>query len=277
MSSRPRRKNIIPTVSRKLLVSGIAASTLAGAGLFAKAAPSVAGQASSAVSLAAADSTTNSLYAYKTHAWDGAEPVNVNGSWTFQLAAMNSAPTRRRSELWWGRNGSPVSYREGSLAVFTGDLGAALGAAGKSQKDWHVLHQLIGTTYGQWKGPAVSLVVSGGELRVTGGIGHPDHGVGGRTYYWHKQLAAFNDYQRYKVRLEVFLTSNPDNGWVSAWIDGKQILDKYKPVSKQGLRPSTLYPGTPEVYARSGLYRGTDGATPPSYWQAARIENVVIG
>lgn len=213
--------------------------------------------------------------AYKTHAWDGNQPLVGSDQWDFVLPATKNPPDRRRSELWWALNRAAVSYGEGDVATYQAEVTAKLGPAAAERRQWHVLWQLLGTTDGQWKGPSIALVAADGQLRITGGNGHAAHNPSaGRVYNWSRDLAPFVDGRRYTVKIQDYLSSDSSAGWVTVWVDGKKVVDRWRPTSRTGLRPGTFYRGSSEVYSRSGLYRGSDGVRPPTYTQSARHAKV---
>ncbi|MBK9102900.1 MAG: heparin lyase I family protein [Austwickia sp.] len=216
--------------------------------------------------------------AFKVHAWDGDRPVNTGSSWFFRLPPMSTPPQNRRSELWWAKDGRELQFSEGHLVSYSADVAASLGPAASRPDDWHVLWQLISTTDGEWKGRAVTLDVSGGRLRLTGGTGNPAHDPNtGQNYHWVRDLAPFTNDRTYRIRLEVFLSRDPEYGWVSAWVDGQQVVEHWRPSSGQGYRAGTFFEGSAPLNIRSGLYRGTEGHGPrPTTEQWARHSNIDI-
>lgn len=212
-----------------------------------------------------------------THAWDGSQPAHSCGRWTFRLPATHNPPSTRRSELWWSKDAATnIALHKGDLLTYEDRVTAHLGGAGASNNDWHLLWQLHGPTNGVWSGPAMSLSVRDGQLFLTGGSGHPKHSR--QTYYqWFKNLATYRDGRTYKFKIQTYLTPYPDSAWISVWIDGKQVLHKWQPVSSYGHRSGTLNPGQPEVAVRSGLYRGTgDGYPRPTTSQWAIHEGIIV-
>lgn len=229
--------------------------------------------------LSAASSACNptNVLAGTIHAWDGSQPAYSCGRWTFRLPAMSDPPSTRRSELWWSKNSATnITLHERDLLTYEGGVTAYLNGFGASNNDWHVLWQLHGTTNGVWSGPAMSLSVRDGQLLLTGGSGHPQHSR--QTYYqWFKKLAPYRDGRTYKFKIQTYLTPDSDSAWISVWIDGNQVLNKWRPVSAYGYRSGTLNPGQPEVAVRSGLYRGTDSGHPrPTTSQRAIHMGVVV-
>lgn len=221
----------------------------------------------------AAAVTSNAVYtAGTTHAWGGQEPRIITNGYHFELPATSRPDNPRRSELWWNVYGTPAAYREGDVANYCAEFRADLGRAAATDEDWHVIWQLHGATNGIWKGPAQTLTIANGKLRMTGGSGHPAHdpAVPSRYYQWFKDLVPFTNNTVYRLRIQTFLSTNASEGWITAWVNGAKLLDRWRPVSHTGLRPGTILPGQPEVNNRSGLYRGTlPGAKPPTYRQWA--------
>lgn len=151
------------------------------------------------------------------------------------------------------------------------DVSGSLGAAGQSAGQWHVLSQWIGTTGGEWVGPTVSLTVADGQLRVAGGNGFAD-----RARHWQADLAPWQDGRAYEVSLQIHFATGP-GGWVSAWVDGVQVVDRWTPTTRSGEVAGTWYPGSSTLWARSGLYRGTNGQLGPGYEQRVRLVDVAMG
>ncbi|WP_168582212.1 heparin lyase I family protein [Gephyromycinifex aptenodytis] len=267
--SRSRTTRLATSLALVAALGGGAAATLPSS---ASAAPAAATKAA-----AAATAPSSRFSAYKTHAWDGQQPIVGADQWDFVLPATKSAPDRRRSELWWALDGAAVSYSEGDVATYQAEVTAKLGQAANERGQWHVLWQLLGTTNGQWKGPSIALTVADGQLRITGGNGHEGHNPGaGRVYSWANDLAPYVDGRTYQVKIQDYLSSDPNSGWISVWVDGKKVLDRWRPTSRTGLRPGTFYPGSSEVYSRSGLYRGSDRTKTPTYQQSARHTKVLM-
>ena len=238
----------------------------------ARAAAALPGQ-SGATGLAAAAYT-----AYKIEAQYALEPAGGGTQWTFDVPAMSNPPVRRRSELWWSIDGRPVSYGSTGYVRYQADIGADLGAAAFTSADWAVLWQLLGTTYGVWKAPNFAITQANGQLRLTGGSGHPNHDPNaGRNYWWYRDLAPYANWRSYRVRIESQLSTDPNVGWISVWVNGVVVVDRWRPIARSGLRPGTFHPGQTTIYSRSGLYRGTNGtAARPTYRQRSRHSAVVL-
>lgn len=207
---------------------------------------------------------------YKTQMTAAKAPVKLGSTWTFDMPAMSSPPEPRRTEVWWALDKQAVSYGEGDVASYMADVSFDLGAAADAADHWHCLWQLHGPTNGTWSGPAMCLGVIGGYLRMWGGHGHPKHDYRDNYYYWSIPLVRVSNRTKYRVKVQSYLSSDPQLGWVSAWVNGASVLSRVRPRSNKGLMPGTLYPGMPEVWNRSGLYRGCNGNTqPPRYRQWA--------
>lgn len=211
-----------------------------------------------------------------TQQWSGSVPTSTCGRFGMTLPAMDAPPSTRRSEIWWAKDGATLEYHMGDLVNYQDRVTGQLGGRGASNNDWHVLFQLHGPTNGEWTGPALVLSVRNGRLFLTGGSGHPLHSAA--TYYqWFQDLAPYQDGRAYDFRVQTLLSPEHSVGWLSAWVDGRQILDHWHPVSEYGYESGTLNPGQPTVNIRSGLYRGTDdGYAAPRFVQSAVHERVSI-
>ncbi|MDO5663199.1 MAG: heparin lyase I family protein, partial [Brachybacterium sp.] len=209
----------------------------------------------------------------------GSAPVCANNTWVYDLPATNAPATVRRTETHWGTGNSVVQYREGQTVTHEAVYAGTLGAAGQADNDWHVLWQLHGPFKdGSWPGPALGLNVRNGQLRLGGGAGHPDHSWARRNYEWVRPIATWTDGKPVRVRVQTYLSSDPARGWVSAWVDGRQVLNQWRPTSYSGgLRPGTFYRGMDYVASRDGLYRGTQAGTPPTYRQVMSVQVVRAG
>ena len=170
--------------------------------------------------------------------------------------------------------GEEVTGESGDRLTFEADLRAHLGSAASADDAWHLLWQLHGPVGDRWAGPAVSLLVRDGGLKLVGGAGAPGQDWLTRNYEWNRQLAPYVDDRKTRLRIEVQL-GGPDHGWVSAWVDGRAILKQWRPESLSGLRPGTIYDGQDAVAMRMGLYRGTQGGAPPKHEQWVEYEVLV--
>lgn len=200
-------------------------------------------------------------------AGDAQAPICVEGTWVFDAPARNDAPSVRRSEVFLADVAPQGIATAGSTVVFDSRITAVLGPSGTQDRAWHVVWQLQGPTQGEWRPPPVGLQIRDGRVYLGGGAGHPDHDWNRRNYEWRVDLGPFADDVTRRIRVEVTLSPDVDRGVVSAWFDGTQILDHWKPVSPEGYHPGTLYPGQDAVAARIGLYRGSQGESPPDYRQ----------
>ncbi|WP_168583472.1 heparin lyase I family protein [Gephyromycinifex aptenodytis] len=211
----------------------------------------------------------------RTHALGGGrEPVvSANGRvWDFVIPATSPVPSgSRRSEVWWARGGEHVGVTQGQTMLWGADVSGRLGAAASQSGQWHVLSQWIGTTGGRWIGPTVALTVADGQLRLSGGNGFTD-----RRRHWQVDLAPWRDGRNYQVQLQLRFAAG-GQGWVSAWVDGQQVVNRWTPTTRTGEVVGTWYPGSSTVWARSGLYRGTSGQPGPTYEQRIRLVDVAMG
>lgn len=206
-------------------------------------------------------------------------PVCANNTWVYDLPATSSPSSPRRTETHWGVGTNVVQYREGQTVVHEAVYAGELGAAAQADKDWHVLWQLHGPYRdGSWRAPIMGLNVRNGQLRLGGGSGHPQHDWSTRNYEWIAPIAKWTDGTPVRVKVESYLSSDPSKGWISAWVNGRQVLNQWRPSSYSGgLRAGTFYPGMDHVASRSGLYRGSQGATPPTYRQVMSVQVVRAG
>lgn len=199
---------------------------------------------------------------------DAVAPFCRDGIWQFDLPADSTPANPRRTEvLVRDASGRDTVGREGNTIIYEADLLGSLGAAGQGDRAWHVFWQLQGPTNGQWRPPPVGMQVRNGSLYLGGGSGHPNHDYRYRNYEWRAPLGRYTDNTVMRVRIEVVLSADPAKGLVSAWFNGSRVLDRWAPVSPQGNRPGTLLPGQAGVASRIGLYRGSQGESPPTYRQ----------
>lgn len=202
---------------------------------------------------------------------DGRAPRCEGDTWVFDLPAEQFPPRSRRSEVFVMNDGRQVVGREGDDVVEDFVLDGNLGPSGQGDDAWHVLWQLQGPTGDEWRAPPIGVQVRDGRLFLGGGGGHVGHDPDGSDYEWRYPLAAYRDGTPTRVRVITTLSSDPRRGVVSAWIDGRQVLDRWVPTSPQGLQPGTLYEGQQAVWSRVGLYRGSQGESPPTDEQSMRI------
>lgn len=203
----------------------------------------------------------------------GADPVRCDrDDWTFRIPASAHPGTPRRTEAVW--KDVPVN----GVLDFETYLTAHLGEGARLPGNWQVVWQLHGPVKGRWGPPAMGLSIDEGKLRIAGGNGHPDHSWEGHDYWWRRDLANFADGRVYRVRVQSRLSTDPAKGWISVWVDGRQVLDHYKPTSRQGRHPGTVYPGQTPLASRTGLYRGSQpGAERPTDEQSVRMRIVRAG
>lgn len=199
-----------------------------------------------------------------------AEPPDcVDGRWRFVLPSTDDPPMKRRTELWLT---GEKEYGSGDDAVIDMRIRAELGEAAFSGDQWHVVWQLHGPTFGDWRGPALTLQVNNGWWVVAGGSGHPEQGSDDADYTWYAPLAKFSNGNTKQIRVEAHLTHNPEKARIDAWVDGEHVVRDHTPRSWDGLAPGTLYPGQDVVQARIGLYRGTlSGESPPRDEQVVEV------
>lgn len=205
-------------------------------------------------------------------AGDASPPLCLRDTWVFDLPAESDAPSPRRSEVFLRTTGGSggegeVVGGEGDTVVFESEITAALGDSGAQDLAWHVLWQLQGPTGDEWRPPPIGLQVRNGTLSLGGGAGHPNHDWNSANHEWRVALGDFHDNVPLRVRVVVTLSADVDKAVVSAWFDGRRVLDNWRPRSADGHRPGTLYPGQAGVAARMGLYRGSQGERPPDYRQ----------
>lgn len=194
-------------------------------------------------------------------------PMCSSDTWVFDLPETAAPAGTRRTEAHWGSTTAAKAYHEGDTITYEADYRGFLGAAAQDDSDWQVIWQLHGPVRGEWPGPAMGLFVRNGTLRIGGGDGHEGQDWTQRNYEWSRVLAPWVDGSTFRVKVTTYLSSDPDKGWVSASCNDHQILDHWRPVSAMDLRPGTMYAGTEFLASRTGLYRGTQGGSPPTYRQ----------
>lgn len=209
---------------------------------------------------------------------NAAQPVRLtDGTWHFVAPATSNTTPKRRSEVFWSANGTPLRPKEGDTLCYDVEFTGQLGAAAQSDQDWHVLMQVVGTVDGKWLGPSFGLHVRNGEIRLGGGGGHPLQNYSSSNHEWNHVLSKYEDGRTYRLTVQAKLSSDTNIGWLNAWVDGTQVVSQYQPISPQGLKPGTLYPGNDGIAVRSGLYRGTDASgTRPTYEQWTKVKPLSI-
>lgn len=195
-------------------------------------------------------------------------PMCRRGAWVAVLPAMKRPPSPRRSEVYVLSKGRTIVAHAGQTVLHDETILPSLGPTAFEDQQWHVLWQLHGPVGRSWPGPAMGLAVRNGQLRLGGGDGHPDHSYTRRNYEWAQVLEPYRDQTPVHVRIMTHLATD-SSGWISVWIDGRQVLDHWVPVSPQGFRPGTIYPGQRWVASRVGLYRGAQGSAAPTTEQSA--------
>ncbi len=203
----------------------------------------------------------------------------TSGSWLFTIPADATPMRVRRSEAVWTRPGrSATRFAAGSVVTYDASFVGNLGAAGQADGDWHVLWQLQGKTRRRgWVPPSMSLTVRHGELRIEGGHGHPRHNWATRSYWWHRSLGTYRDGRVYHVRIAVRLSPNPARSRVTATLNGVRKLTRWSPRSPEGYSAGTIYPDQAWVESRSGLYRGTENGSPPTFRQFVTLRVARLG
>lgn len=194
-------------------------------------------------------------------------PLCTADRWVFDLPSSSAPASTRRTEAFWGTSQAPKTFHEGDTVTYEAEYTGVLGAAGQGDSDWHVLWQLHGPVQGSWPGPAMGLAVRNRTLRFSGGDGHVGQNWSTANYEWIKVIAPWKDGQTTRIKVQTYLSSDPNRGWVSAWVNGVQVLNQWQPVSAMGLKPATIYAGTDYLVSRTGLYRGTQAGSPPNYRQ----------
>ncbi len=193
------------------------------------------------------------------------------GRYVFELPATTKpGKENRRSEAFWSSSRKGRRYTEGQVMVFDGAFRANLGKAAFSKSDFHFVWQSHGPKADgtDFNGPLMHLNISQGRLTLGGGRGYP--GPQASTARWYKDLGRFENMKAYRFRVEVKLSARSRVGYVSAWLNGKQVLKQYHPPR------GTYYPGTAWVSNRGGLYRGTVGKKQPTYVQRVVWSPVVV-
>lgn len=207
-------------------------------------------------------------------------PVCNDGAWDFVIPANANPVIPRRTEAVWAWDGGLKRFHAGDTVNFHAVVTGKLGPVAQQDNDWHVVWQLQGLSDGKWVPPVMGFNIRHGKLRMGGGGGHPDHSYAadGHNYEWSVDLANYTDGQPYELQASVYLSPDPALAWVSATVNGVPVLDHYRPRSKTGYMPATMYPSQPELTSRDGLYRGTQNNAPiPTYEQSVRIDMIHEG
>lgn len=205
-------------------------------------------------------------------------PICARDQWVYDIPASSAPPTVRRTETHWGSATALKQFTEGDTVTYEAEYTGTLGQAAQKDYDWHVIWQLHGPSGASWGPPAMGLNVRNGELRLGGGSGHPLQDWATRNYEYSYRLATWRDNTPVRVKVQTYLSTDPGKGWVSVWIDGKQVLNQVRPASYKGaLRPATYYPGLSYVVSRTGLYRGSQSADVPTYRQAVTARVISAG
>lgn len=269
---------------KSTFAAGLAATLLPLGGFLvadASTAPSAAGATSDSINTVSAmsvDCASQPQTAFAQAQGGASAPLCSRGTWIYDLPAVSNPAPTRRTESHWGTGETVRTFKAGDTVTYEAEYVGNLGPAGQDDNNWHVIWQLHGPVNGGWPGPAMGLNVRHGTLRLGGGDGHAGQDYARNNYEWTQILAPWRDGVPVRVKVQTYLSTDPTRGWVSAWVDGKQVLNKYKPVSYgQRLMPGTLYSGQNWVASRTGLYRGTQQGNPPSYRQVVTAKIISVG
>ncbi|WP_284304352.1 heparin lyase I family protein [Mobilicoccus caccae] len=163
------------------------------------------------------------------------DPVCANDTWIYDLPAQGNPAATRRTETHWGTNRTVTQYREGQTVTHEATYTGQLGAVAQGDSNWHVIWQLHGPMKdASWPGPAMTLAVRNGQLRLGGGAGHPNQDWSRRNYEWLAPLTTWTDGKPVRVKVQTYLSADSTKGWVSAWVDGRQVLNQWRPTSIKG-------------------------------------------
>lgn len=136
---------------------------------------------------------------------------------------------------------------------------------------WHVLYQLLGPTQANtWPGPPLTVAWANGTYRIGGGAAVPDASGTLRfkgSWFAPYPAAPLNTWRTFKITTYL---DGPGSGWVSIWIDGKQVMNRWKPLA------GTFYTGAgsyshKDVQVKTGLYTGTNS---PTWTRSAKHRNI---
>ncbi|MEP7368291.1 MAG: heparin lyase I family protein [Dermatophilaceae bacterium] len=202
---------------------------------------------------------------------DGGLPITRVGG----VSSYGAAPNQRsaRSENIWSTSSTCSKLVIGQRVVYSFDIQPQLGPTGYSV--WQTVSQLQGpTTNGTWLGPPVALVVESGQWRVSGGY-LAANGRGGlrRDFGYTKYLSQVRAGTWQHWTFDVLL-SGPGTGSVTAWLDGKIVVDGLKPAG------GTMYTtggGYSHQYLqlKTGQYTGSDDiADLPTWRRLVLVKNV---
>jgi hypothetical protein len=202
---------------------------------------------------------------------NGGLPITWSGGVCTYAAAANQQ--RARSEHIWSTPSGCVNLTIGQHVTYSFDMMPLLGSTGYSV--WNTVSQLQGpTTNGRWPGPPVALVVESGQWRIEGGYAVPNGHGGfrqdlGYTIPLSKVKAGTWQHWTFDVVL-----GGPGTGSVTAWLDGTNVVDDFKPAS------GTMYAvggGYSHAYLqlKTGQYTGADNSADTPTWQrTVQVKNV---
>lgn len=191
----------------------------------------------------------------------GALATCTQDGYNFVIPALDPpGQENRRSEVFWGTK-TEQRYREGETMIFDGQFVAQLGPAARNAANFHFIWQAHGprTDGSAFSRPLVHLNASMGRLVLGGGGGHPNVADAAR---WYKDVGELANETPTQVRIEMKLSTQATQGWVSVWVNGAQVLNRFHPPH------GTFYPGGAWIQSRGGLYRGSPGGAQPRYQQS---------
>ena len=165
-------------------------------------------------------------------------------------ATMTVANMQERSELQpKDSNNTAIRMYPGTTATFLDSMylhtGFPLTASGCSNC-WQTLLQWHGDGGTQSVAPPVEIVEQGGEWQLHGGYGCPSGPQEYRT-----NLASASTRSWVDFKLQIYFNTAANGGWVSAWVNGTQVVNQYKPPC------GTIYPAPYSQYntIHLGYYR----------------------
>lgn len=203
--------------------------------------------------------------------WAGLSPIFAGNTISTRVGGGDA-----RSEVFWetpkeGRIRLPRKSTVTAEFDVRQQLQNATTDALPSKDTWHVLFQLLGPTEANtWPGPPFSVAWQNGTYRIGGGAAVPDSN--GKlqfkgTWFTPYPQAPLNTWRNFKITTYI---DGPGSGWVSLWIDGRQILDEWKPLA------GTFYTGAgryshKDIQIKTGLYTGTNS---PAWSRSSQHRNI---
>jgi Polysaccharide lyase len=165
-------------------------------------------------------------------------------------ATMTVANTQSRSELQpIDDTGATIKMYPGTTAWFSDSIylqsGFPLTASGCTNC-WQTLMQWKGDGGTTSTSPPVELTEKNGSFLLHGGFGCP----GGSQEFSQTLAPAATDVWT-DFRFQIYFDTAANGGWVSVWVNGRQVLDQYKPAC------GTEYPPPDSQFdsLRLGYYR----------------------